>query len=543
MRKTLIFGLLTILAIGATPFDGAEPFPEPRPQTGPQASQALAGHGAGGCLTLELQRLATGRNRASTTTQRRAAAWFGRSVAIAQRGPTKTSYGIDFSTARGAAVRLDALPRVERERRLRLIAEGVLAARRSLTSAGFPEINVPVVLARLGPAADGYALGATAHRSAAIVIDVDAAIDELLRSSAHQYAHSVALALSADMPPVWSEALAVWTTQRALGQERDREFRAIDERLSRMHEGLASDRPGHAVGNAVWLTFLESRWGVSAVSATIEELGRGGEIADALDRGVRRVSTAGLSDAFAEFQVWSLFTGSRDDGRHLRGADRLRAPRFTSVATSLPTLSIRQDPALAPWGWSRVRLLESAAGSGGLRVDFEGDLSARWQADLVLTSDHGAIHRVPLAIEDGRVELTVPLDGLAEALLLVRRVDGVDAGPKGYSYSAHREAGYPFELTQMSVEPIADRGLLVQWETTHEHRVVAFNVLRARAEGGPRTRVNPVWIPALGSADRGVGYRFVDAGAQPGVRYEYTIQAVTETGLTSHSRSRTAPRH
>ena len=29
--------------------------------------------------------------------------------------------------------------------------------------------------------------------------------------------------------------------------------------------------------------------------------------------------------------------------------------------------------------------------------------------------------------------------------------------------------------------------------------------------------------------------RFLDAEAAPGVRYEYTIQAITEVGLTSHS--------
>jgi hypothetical protein len=264
-------------------------------------------------------------------------------------------------------------------------------------------------------------------------------------------------------------------------------------------------------------------------------LARGGDIAAALERGVRRVSTLRLPQAFADFQLWSLFTGERDDSMHLRGADRLGTPRFTSVAAGLPALSIRRDPAVAPWGGSRIRLFAGAGESGGLQVDFEGDLSARWNADLVLTSQAGAIHRVPLALHDGRVETTVPLDGLAEAVLLVRRVDSEDTAPRGYSYSVHREKGYPFELAEMSVESIGDSGLLVQWETTHEHRLIGFNVLRARADGGPRVQVNPVWIPALGASDRGVGYRFLDAEAAPGVRYEYTIQAITEVGLTSHS--------
>ncbi len=55
--------------------------------------------------------------------------------------------------------------------------------------------------------------------------------------------------------------------------------------------------------------------------------------------------------------------------------------------------------------------------------------------------------------------------------------------------------------------------------------------------------MNPIWIPALGAADRGVGYRFLDADADPAVRYEYTIQAITELGLTSHSGTLTDSRN
>jgi hypothetical protein len=433
-------------------------------------------------------------------------------------------------------LRLEALPAPERERRLQTIAEGIREARRALSAAGLPEPDVQVVLADLGAAADGYALAAAGRRRPSIVLDIDASAQELYRSGAHHYAHSVAFALSGDFPAAWGEAFAVWTTQRALGLNNDAEYRAIDRRLGRLDEGLASNAAEHATGNAVWLTFLESRWGADAVRGTIEELAAGDTVAVALERGVRRVSTMTLREAFADFQLWSLFTGSRDDGRHLGSAGRLDPPRFTSRAAGLPALSIRADPALAPWGGSRVQLLESPAGSGGLRVDFEGDFTASWEADLILTSGQGAIHRVPLAIEDGRVELTVPLDGLAEAVLLVRRLGDEDPEPKGYSYSAQREVGYPFELADLRVEALGDHGLLVEWETTQEHRVVGFNVLRSRADGGPETRVNPVWIPALGAPDRAVGYRYLDTSARAGVRYEYTIQAVTHTGLTSHSR-------
>ena len=444
--------------------------------------------------------------------------------------------GVDLRITRSASIRLGALTVEERGQRLQAIAAGVTDARRTLSEiAGLPGVDVQVLVADLGNSTNGYTTRSTASPHPTLVINIETPLPDLYRAAAHQYAHGVAQSMYRDFPAAWGEALAVWTTMRSLRVDRRAEYDSMDARLHAMHAGLTSNDPVHAMGNAIWLTFLESRWGVSAVRTTVEELARGGDIAAALERGVRRVSTLRLRQAYADFQLWSLFTGERDDSRHLRGADRLAAPRFTSVAAGLPALSIRRDPGLAPWGGSRIQLFDGTGESGGLQVDFEGDFSARWEADLVLTSRAGAIHRVPLTLSDGRVETTVPLDGLAEAVLLVRRVDADESTPRGYSYSVHREKGYPFELAESSVESITDLGLLVQWETTHEHRLIGFNVLRTRVDGGSRVQVNPVWIPALGAADRGVGYRFLDTEATPGVRYEYTIQAITELGLTSHS--------
>ena len=40
--------------------------------------------------------------------------------------------------------------------------------------------------------------------------------------------------------------------------------------------------------------------------------------------------------------------------------------------------------------------------NGGLTIRFEGDLAARWAADLLLVRDDGALHRVPLRARRGR---------------------------------------------------------------------------------------------------------------------------------------------
>lgn len=525
-----------LIALGiSTPALAAELFPEQRPRSKPDASHLLAGTAAldRGCLTPELRLARDGKTRVSAT-QRRAAAWLSRHDARTENARIASGVAVDLRITRAADLRLDAMDRDAREARLAAIAAGVVQARVQLTDRlGFPSVEVTVLVADLGVATDGYTL--RGDNGATIVIDVSTPLDELQRGAAHQYAHAVAQSLSDQMPPEWGEALAVWATGQLLEHPRDTEFAAMDARLQTLHTGLTSDDPAQATGNAAWLTFLHSRWGAPAVRTTMEELARGGDVAAALERGVRRVSPQRLAQAFGDFQLWSLFTGERDDSRHLRNASRMASPRFTSVASGLPALSIRRDPAVAPWGGSRVRLFAGNGESGGLRVDFEGDFSAQWEADLILTSAAGAIHRVPLAVREGRVETTVPLDGLAEAILLVRRIDSGDPTPRGYSYSAHRQKGYPFELAELAVEATSDGALLIEWETTHEHRVIGFNLLRERADGGPRVQVNPVWIPAVGAADRGVGYRYLDRDAVPGVRYEYTVQAITELGLTSHS--------
>ncbi|NIM60094.1 MAG: hypothetical protein GTN89_08955 [Acidobacteria bacterium] len=530
--------LLTALAV-SSPIVAADMFPDSKPSSGREASRSLtdSGQALHGCLTTELRQAEVGAAdvRPMSSNRRGAARWLNRHPASAPTGATQVISGVELRISRPVSIRLDALPADDRDARLQAIASGVAEPRRTLSDYGFPTIDVDVLVADLGPTASGYTTRVRNRPVPTIVVSIETPRADLYRATAHQYAHAVVQSLSEDFSPTWGEAFAVWTTMRALRLERAGEYAALDERLQDMHKSLTSNDSTHAVGNAAWLTFLESRWGVAAVRTTVEELARGGDTAAALERGVRRVSPSRLRQAYADFQLWSLFTGERDDSRHLRGASRLATPRFTSTASGLPALSIRRDPGIEPWGGSRILLFEGGGETGGLQIGFEGDFSARWESDLVLTSQAGAIHRVPLTLRDGRVETTVPLDGLAEAVLLVRRIDADDPTPRGYSYSAHREKGYPFELAETSVESIDELGLLVQWETTHEHRLIGFNVLRTRASGGPRVQVNPVWIPALGAAGRGVGYRFLDTEAEPGVRYEYTIQAVTELGLTSHS--------
>ena len=355
-------------------------------------------------------------------------------------------------------------------------------------------------------------------------------------AAAHQMAHAVSLALGRVVPAAWGETFSTWAVARLDNDPGPTLLQAMSGRLDRLGEGLLAGDLGLAAGNAVWFTFLEEAFGGAAVPAVMGELATGVPAATALDRAVRRVSGEDLETAFREFHLWSVLVGDRDDGRHFSFGDRLGTPSFASVTQGMPSLSVRRDPAVASLGAASL-LLRPGAYEGGATVMFEGEVSGRWEVDLLLIGAHGGLHRVPLELSvEGRGELTVPLDGLGEIVLLVRNLAVEDGVARPFTWSIHHERGFPFELG--TLEAIASRdkpGVLVSWETLSEHRLVGFNLVRSRDDSDEVVRVNPVWVPAVGDTATPISYIFIDLSAEPGVPYRYRVEGITAEGLTSMS--------
>jgi hypothetical protein len=354
------------------------------------------------------------------------------------------------------------------------------------------------------------------------------------RAAEHQYAHAVAAAAGLD--PAWGEAFASWTVITLEGSPDERAILALASRMSAAGEGLVVDDLSLAAGNAAWFSFLNESFGPTAVKLVVEELGRGGSDQLALDRALRRATGDPVEGALREYQVWSLLTGPRDDGRHFSFAANLPGPALAASADALPALSIQADPEVGPMGQAAV-LIRPNEPTGGLTVRFEGDVTARWAADLLLVRDEGGLHRVPVALDaDDAGEMSVPLHGVSEVFLLVRNLDPEGRPSRRYSWAAHFEPGFPAEFGALSAEPAGPQGgALISWETSSEQGLLGFNVLRERADGVEALSVNPVWIPSLGDADGPASYSFFDAEAASGVAYRYRIEAVTLQGLKSLS--------
>lgn len=412
-------------------------------------------------------------------------------------------------------------------------ARVLLIERLQLTAPG----SLEVLLAELGEELEGYFVPS----SATIVIDSTPAggSDGARRAVIHQYAHAVALAQGPAFPATWSEALATWSRLTLDGVNDAATAALLSRRLARLDLGLIVDDLDLAAGNSIWFSFLHEAYGLPAVRLTVEELAKGGPQAEALERGVQRGAGSDLASAFRELHLWSLLVGERSDGNYFSFADKLASPTFASTSEVLPALSVKADPAVAAWGATQVRL-QPTIREGGLRIYFEGEFPGPWQADLLWIERGGPVHRLPLTLAaDASGHVTVPLQGLGEALLLVRKLGGEDPYARRYTYAAEEEQGFPFELAAIAASPVGEpsEGILISWETVTEQQLLGFNVLRVREdqETGRGRALNPVWIPALGESSGPVSYHYLDKTAEPGTSYIYRVQGITADGLSSLS--------
>lgn len=541
MACRLRLALVVLVALASAVAAAAavdDPFPDPGPATRADAVVRVAGHDAAahGCVTPQIQELERSPGgarpsglRAMLMLKRRAGAAGSQVVHAADGVPVfyETNPSA-FDRIASADLDRDGMPdRIEQVLWGLERARGLLIDQLRLPAPA----GLEVVLLELGSELDGYVVPGADGRPT-IVLDATGADGS--RSVMHQYAHAVALAAAARFPSNWGEALATWTVITLEGGPDAAATAQLSRRIERLNDGLTSPAPELAAGNALWLAFLDEAYGPAAVAVTIGELAAGGSVAEALDRALARVSDDDLRAAFREFHLWTILVGPRSDRWHFSFAGDLDATSFASSADGLPALSVHSDPSVAAWGATQV-LIRPGTQNGGLHIRFEGEFASRWEADLLLVGTNGELRRLPVELSsDGHGETTLPLDGLAEALLLVRNLGDEAAAPRRYTYAAHHARGYPFELVRLEAAPLgrADEGIDIAWQTASEQQLIGFNILRVRETGGPEVVVNPVWIPALGNRSNSTSYHYLDRTADPDAVYLYRLQGITTHGLT-----------
>lgn len=401
-----------------------------------------------------------------------------------------------------------------------------------------PEALDVVIVPELEDGRVRHVPAAPLRRPALLLVAVDPRSDEAAtrRAVATGYVRVAAAEAAWGLSPDWVEALAAWAAIETEGGPDGPTAALLGRRTADLGDGLFDAASAAEGGNALWLAFLDEAHGAHAVRAALAAL-RGPQPAEvALDAVLRGTLDVSLAGALREFQVWSLLSGARDDGKHFSFGTRIEAAPFVSTESGLPALSVQSNPGVAPWGAAQLRL-DPGLRDGGLRLTFEGDFQTRWDADLLLLDGTGAKRRLPLALEAGRGEIAVPLQSVDAAWLLIRNVGGETDAAARYTVAAHHDAGYPVEFGRLDVAPTEGKpaGRLVSWETLAEEDLVGFNVLRRRGPSGTAVPVHGVWIPALGRPHRSTSYRLVDVAAEPGASYEYLVEAITRDGLTVRS--------
>jgi hypothetical protein len=359
--------------------------------------------------------------------------------------------------------------------------------------------------------------------------------ERLARALVHQSAHALLWAYSHREPPAWQEATAVALEVLALRSALPHAD-LFSERLQARSVSLRDEGLRSARGGGVWALFLElSRppGSDSTLRRLWEELGAvgGDNLTEAAERLLAGADGSGPAEEIATFLAWGLFTGERDDGRHLPFAAALRSPGEDGLHSVYPASGPTERRALPPWSGAVYRF-EGGGEPGGLRIEFQGEEHGRWAVLALLEGRDRALRSTWLEADgEGSRRLGVPWRAVSAVTLIV-----ANAAPPGqeeatFSYSAWLDPAYPFELTELRAEA-GREGVLLAWSTDAETDLAGWNVLRAAAPLGVFVRVNRLPIPGGGESEEPLHYLFLDSETERGRKYYYRLEALTAGGLS-----------
>ena len=133
---------------------------------------------------------------------------------------------------------------------------------------------------------------------------------------------------------------------------------------------------------------------------------------------------------------------------------------------------------------------------------------------------------------------SVPLSGVARVDFLVA---GSAVGGRGIAAPAYAEAasGVPFGGLEARASAEGGEPRLL-WTTASHEGMWGWAIFREQVLADGRiVRRGPEIVPSAESATRSYRYQFVDAAAEPGTYYRYTVWAVTGEGLLARAFSTT----
>ena len=357
---------------------------------------------------------------------------------------------------------------------------------------------------------------------------------------AHQIAHMVQLSESARESTWWHEASATWL-ENHLEDTAEATAAALRGRGLRRVRGIEQDGLTLGLEAFLWPHYLVRGTGsdASLIRRIWEEMAAipGNNTLDAMDQVLRRTLQSSLADEIRLFNIWNLFLGSADDGRHYPFASLLPTPSEDAAYDVVPARCASPGGPLFPMGSALVSLLGDGS-DGGLRIRFEGAEGGRWDLSLLVhpVANPADVRHVAVEVdEEGHAEISVPWSDLAGIDLLVQNLASTGA-PADYSCAITQDSRVPFDLLGFTASA-TDDGVSLAWSTEDEQRLAGWNIYRGAGPLGPFSRLNPWLVPGGGLGDRTLGYLYLDSTTQPGRKYYYRVEGVTFEGFsrTSHT--------
>ncbi|HKY33404.1 MAG TPA: hypothetical protein VJV23_12775 [Candidatus Polarisedimenticolia bacterium] len=355
---------------------------------------------------------------------------------------------------------------------------------------------------------------------------------------AHQLAHMVLLRESRMESIWWHESSATWMENHLSGNAAA--TAAALGGAQRRSRGLGHDAIDLSLEAFLWPHYLvqSTESDAALIRRLWEEMAAvpGRNTLEGMDQALKRLLQSSLAEEIRLFHVWNLFLGAADDGRHYPFASVLPTPREEAAFDVFPARAGSLDGPLHPLGAALARLLGDGS-RGGISIEFQGSPGAAWDLALLVhfAGRPADVRYVPVEVDEaGRGSMVVPWRALAAVDLLIQNLGAAGAPPAEYSFRVHHDPTIPFDLMSFAAAA-SPAGAALSWSTEDEKRLAGWNILRADAPLGPFSRINAYLLPGAGLAARPMSYHFLDAGAEPGRKYYYALEAVTFEGFIERS--------
>lgn len=284
--------------------------------------------------------------------------------------------------------------------------------------------------------------------------------DWLRVTAAHEFFHAIQMGYDVSenevisetvVHPYWMEMSATWMENEIYDSINDYIY-YLPSFFNRPWISLRNFDGLHPYASVVWPMYLGERFGTDIIKAIWTRCGQieGDNVLSATDEILTNLHGSNLNNAFQEFSVWNYFTGDRANpslfGFYSEGPLWCVDPptcntpirvALTNQHTLYPaTATVSQLP--QDLGSTYIAFVPIVSDTGGLRIYFEGNIGAGWNASLIdyKSNDHPFEDTTIDLNPDSGMGLVFDWGRFSEISMVIARGDTISTQNYNYRYTA-----------------------------------------------------------------------------------------------------------